>query len=96
MNANVTQTIRAQVRGHLVQPGDPDYDSARAVHNGMIDRRPALVVQPSRLLCTARTCRSNLGGASVYANPAHITKPVAGRLQRYFAPVVTRLLASAR
>ena len=45
MNANVTQTIRAQVRGHLVQPGDPDYDSARAVHNGMIDRRPALVVQ---------------------------------------------------
>ena len=62
---------------------------------GMLTR-PALVVQPSRLLCTARTCRSNLGGASVYANPAHITKPVAGRLQRYFAPVVTRLLTSAR
>ncbi len=45
MNANVTQLIRAQVRGHLVQPGDPDYDSARAVHNGMIDRHPALIVE---------------------------------------------------
>jgi FAD/FMN-containing dehydrogenase len=45
MNMNVTQTLRAQVHGQIVQPGDPDYDDARAVHNGMIDRRPALVVR---------------------------------------------------
>ncbi|GAA4686472.1 SGNH hydrolase domain-containing protein [Nocardioides nanhaiensis] len=58
---------------------------------GMLTR-PSLLVQPSRLLCDTRRCRSTMDGRSVYANPAHITKPVAGRLQRYFAPTVGRLL----
>src|SRR6478752_8441829 len=30
-------------RGELFAPRDPGYDDARAVHNGMIDKRPALV-----------------------------------------------------
>jgi FAD/FMN-containing dehydrogenase len=28
-----------------VQPGDPDYDSARAIWNGCIDARPALIAR---------------------------------------------------
>jgi hypothetical protein len=45
MSTKVSQISRARVRGQIVQPGDPAYDEARAVHNGMIDRHPALLVR---------------------------------------------------
>jgi len=38
-------TVRATTRGTVVGPDDPDYDTARAVRNGMIDKRPVVVVQ---------------------------------------------------
>jgi FAD/FMN-containing dehydrogenase len=31
--------------GELLRPGDDGYDAARRVHNGMIDRRPALIAR---------------------------------------------------
>jgi FAD/FMN-containing dehydrogenase len=34
-------------KGTAIRPGDAEYDSARAVYNGMIDRRPLLVVRPT-------------------------------------------------
>src|SRR3954468_21274685 len=32
-------------RGELIAPRDPGYDDARALHNGMIDKRPALIAR---------------------------------------------------
>ena len=37
--------FKTSVRGSLLRPGDAGYDEARTVWNGMIDRRPALIVR---------------------------------------------------
>ena len=37
--------LRQSVRGSILQPGDAEYESARKVYNGMIDKRPALIVR---------------------------------------------------
>ena len=34
-------------KGEAIAPGDPGYDTARAVWNGSIDKRPALIVRPT-------------------------------------------------
>jgi FAD/FMN-containing dehydrogenase len=39
--------FREAFAGEIVLAGDPGYDQARAVWNGMTDRRPALVVRPT-------------------------------------------------
>jgi len=37
--------LRADVRGRVIAPADPDYDSARSVFYGGIDRHPAAIVR---------------------------------------------------
>jgi hypothetical protein len=37
--------LAAGLRGELIEPGDPGYDAARAVYNGMIDRHPAAIAR---------------------------------------------------
>ena len=41
---NITQ-LKQSLRGKLIQPNDADYDACRKVYNGMIDKRPALIVK---------------------------------------------------
>src|SRR5688572_17172791 len=40
-----TSGLRTAVRGSVLSPADPEFDAARRIWNGMIDRRPALIVR---------------------------------------------------
>src|SRR5260370_11460578 len=40
-----SSTLKASLRGELIQPGDEGYDAARKVYNGMIGKRPALIAR---------------------------------------------------
>ena len=45
LDGSAVDTLAAQLSGRLLRPGDDDYDECRRVHNGLIDRRPALIVR---------------------------------------------------
>jgi FAD/FMN-containing dehydrogenase len=73
--------LRARVRGAVLLPADPAYAQARAIWNGMIDRRPALIVKctgtadvletvrfarESNLLVCVRAGGHNIAGLAVW------------------------------
>ena len=37
--------LRSKFAGTVLQPGDPEYDNVRALHNGLIDKHPALIAR---------------------------------------------------
>ena len=41
----VVRELSGRVSGPVLVPGDPGYDAARRVHNGLVDRRPAVIVR---------------------------------------------------
>ena len=43
--AQSIEQLKAAIRGQLIQPEDAAYDAARRVYNGMIDKRPKLIVR---------------------------------------------------
>ena len=45
VDEHAIQTLRNQLRGQLIQPGDAGYDASRTVWNAMIDRKPALIAR---------------------------------------------------
>ena len=45
LDSALVADLSGQVSGSVFAPHDAGYDAARAVHNGLIDRRPALIVR---------------------------------------------------
>src|SRR4029453_2651853 len=45
LDSTLLAHLARQVSGSVLGPQDPGYEAARAVHNGLIDRRPALIVR---------------------------------------------------
>ena len=44
-DAQMLSELAGSISGRVLQPGDGEYDEARRVHNGLIDRRPAAIVR---------------------------------------------------
>jgi FAD/FMN-containing dehydrogenase len=49
MSKPTIEELRAQVRAPIVTADDPGYDEARAVHNGMFDKRPKAVIRAEQV-----------------------------------------------
>ena len=47
LDEEALRALQGRLRGPLIRPGDAGYDEARAIQNGLIDRRPALLVRCS-------------------------------------------------
>jgi FAD/FMN-containing dehydrogenase len=45
LNETKIQDLKKRLRGELIQRSDPEYDQARQLYNGMIDKRPLLIAR---------------------------------------------------
>ena len=45
MSTQTASTLQQSLRGKVVEPHHPDYDTVRALYNGMIDKRPRLIAR---------------------------------------------------
>lgn len=62
VDAAAVEAFTGGIRGAVIQPGDGEYENARRVQNGLIDRRPALIVQasgPADVIATVNFARDN-------------------------------------
>jgi FAD/FMN-containing dehydrogenase len=62
--------LSERITGTVLHPRDPGYDQARSVHNGLIDREPALIVR----------CRTadDVAAALTFARPAELEVSIRG------------------
>jgi FAD/FMN-containing dehydrogenase len=49
MSQPTVEQLREQVRAAVITADDPAYDEARAVHNGMFDKRPKVIIRPEQV-----------------------------------------------
>ena len=66
--AAAIETLAADFAGQLIQPGEADYDTARQIWNGQVQRRPALIARcrgVADVMAAVRFCRQHEIPASV-------------------------------
>jgi hypothetical protein len=51
------EAFAAGLHGRVIGPDAPDYDEARAIWNGMIDRRPAVIARCAQTADVSRAVR---------------------------------------
>jgi len=66
----IQPTLEATFAGELIRPGDPDYEEARSLFNGAIDKRPALIAR-----CTSA---ADVRAALAHARAEALTVAVRG------------------
>lgn len=57
-----TDELRTRLSGDVIAPDDPGYDEARALHNAMIDKRPAVIARcgsPADVACALEFARTS-------------------------------------
>ena len=57
LDAEKVENLRKGLRGELLRPGDASYESARKIHNGMIDRRPKIIIRCAGVADVLRAVR---------------------------------------
>lgn len=80
MATDLSELMKKNLQGNLILPTDPSYNEARKVYNGMIDKRPAAIVQckdvndvitcvnfarDNKVLLTIRSGGHNAGGLGI-------------------------------
>ena len=45
VSGDALAALQAGLRGELLRPGSPGYDAARRIWNGMVDKRPGVIVR---------------------------------------------------
>lgn len=53
--------LRASLRGSVLVPGDEGYGTVRSIHNGMIDRHPAVIARCSGVADVKRALEFSVG-----------------------------------
>ena len=91
LSDTAVESLRAKLSGGLLAPGDAGYDDARAVWNGMIDRRPGLiaqcigtadVVETVRFAAGARPTQLCEGWRTQHRGPSDLRGPIRDRAPR--------------
>lgn len=62
IDSEILKNLASELRGNITGPEDAGYDAARSVYNGMIDKRPALIVTCSNVadvMITVRFAQAN-------------------------------------